>query len=203
MEPAVHAEGERLLERANFLTDFRCRAAPFLGIAIAVTDENLPVTVAVGTTMATDMQDGRDARKGARLLGIPTPPEGAEKDPAADKALVNGITTGLFGRFARQKDFGSMAILGTNIIASQWRDIKMTENRQRVKSNNLDPETLKALPINKLKTALQMSACIIALQSKNRRTRHKALRAFTAGTIIGILGERQYRKHIDTALATD
>jgi len=201
IDEATRAQGEMHIRRAHAYTEFRRCSAPIVGAIVAATDENWLVTIAVAADMATDGLDGRDARKGAKILGIPTSPEGAVEDPKADKALADNLMRGLVSRYLRQKDFGSAAIMGINLGVSHWRDGKMAENRRLIEETGVNSDALKAIPINKLKTATQMAASLAALQSSDKRTRRAAVWAFTAGTLIGVIGERQYHTRVQKLIA--
>jgi len=193
-------KGTAYVERAHGLTQFRSDVSPYIETAIAATEEDLAVTALVAGVMATDGADGYYARKGAALLGVPPSEEGAIKDPEADKQLANVIMRGLIARWCRQRDFGSAAIMAANLAASHWRDKRMSENRVVVTESHLNPQMLKAIPTNKLKTALQMKAGLVAMSSNKGRTRRRALWTFTAGTLTGIAGEYQYRRNVQKLL---
>lgn len=193
-------KGIMYVERAHELTHFRSEVSPYIETVIATTDEDLAVTALVASVMATDGADGYYARKGAALLGVPPSEKGAVEDPEADKQLANAIMRGLIARWCRQKDFGSAVIMAVNLAASHWRDKRMSENRALVTEAHLDPQMLKAIPTNKLKTALQMKASLVAMSSSKGRTRRRALRTFMAGTLTGIAGEYQYRRNVQKLL---
>lgn len=187
--------GEAHIARAHALTEFRRQSAPPVE-AMAAGNGNVLAAVATGAVMTTDAFDGRYARQGAELLGIPTSPEGALEDPRADKAVVDGIMRGLLARYIRQRNYLSALVMGANLAASHWRDGNMAKDRALVEEHGVDSEMLKAISTNKTKAAGQMVAGLAAIGSDNARVRRGALGAFSAATFTGIIGERQYRNRI-------
>ncbi len=187
--------GQHLMARANALTDFRIESAPVLGAIIAATNESWITTAAFGVEAYTDWQDGNDARKGAKILGIVTTIAGAIKDQKADKDLVNNVLLGLTARFIRQDDYTSSAILGANYAVLRWRDKKMAEDRQLALEHGIDP---KAILINKVKTDFLLGgeAILSSPPAKNRLYRTIGLGVLTAGTALGVAGERIFNRRV-------
>ncbi|GEM_PF-5477895 len=189
--------GTLLMDAADALTNFRYHTGPCFDVMIGATDENPVVTAAEAIEVFTEAADGSLARRGAKLLGVPTRPEGAVKDPQADKRFANAIMRGLVVRFIRQKDYTSAAVAASNFVVSQWRDARMAADRQRVQNSRIDPEALKAIKINKTKTALQLTASLAATHYRDRRVRRGALLLMSLGTAVGVAGEYIYRRKIN------
>lgn len=201
--------GEYLMRRADMWTRVRKETSPILGAVIAGTDASWITTVAFIGEVATDTLDGLDARAGAKLLGIETTVKGALADPEADKILVNCTELGLGARFLRSGDYKSFGVLAVNYVVSQRRDNNMAVDRSLAALYGYDP---KAILPNKIKTGFQLTGLgiLVSPKSEDLRWRHLGLGIITAGTVLGIVGQRMYRhrvrnyaaaKHEESALA--
>jgi phosphatidylglycerophosphate synthase len=188
---------------ADALTEFRSKTAPILGVVIAATNENTTLTALTAGSMATDYFDGMAARKGAELARTKTRPEGAVEDPGADKDLVNALAVGLVGRYVRQKRFVSAAVLGLNHLVTQPRDKRMDANRAAIVDHDLDKDKLKAIKINKLKTAGQFGSLLVLMSpaAEQKSVRAKAVAAYSVSTILGLIGEQNVRIDVQRAIA--
>ncbi len=202
-QPERHRHiGNFLVRSANFLTDVRRYTAPILGVAIAMTDENVPTTAALLASEATDAVDGTLARAGAKALNVPTKPDNALRDSEADKALAYSAMAGLAARYMRQRRFGSATLIATNLWATRRRDKVMAEHRAKIGINALDPDLVKAIPINKAKTGLQFASLNVLASPAAESTKHRlrALALLTSSTVVGHIGQKLYSREIERAM---
>lgn len=185
------------------LTNAREQLAPVVGGALALTEPNWPVTAFAALTQLTDMADGRLVRKAAALRGYGIQTDGAEQDPRADRKLTNAEIGGLAIRALRAGDTRAGAVLGANLLVSQWRNTRMEQNRQAIKDNGLDPHELRAIKINKTKMWLQSLALttLASPLSRHKKVRTGALITLSAGTATGVIGERIFRNRVQRLIA--
>lgn len=191
----VTERGEALIRRADRLTHLRATLSPYLGEAVALTDEHWATSGANALMLYSDWADGHKARKGSDMLGIPTTTEGAIKDPKADKIFINSMLGGLASRYVRQGDFLSAGIVGINFVATIIRDRNIAADRTFALSHDLDP---KAIPINKLKMDFQAIGIQVLTTpyAKQAKVRRAALGVLTLGTCVGIYGQRTFRRKL-------
>ena len=185
------------------LTNAREQLAPVVGGAIAATEPNWGVAAFAALTQLTDMGDGYFVRKAAALRGYGIQTDGAEQDPRADRKLTHAEIGGLAIRALRSGDKQSAAVLGANLLVSQWRNQRMEQNRQAIKDNDLHPHELRANKINKAKMWLQ-SLALTTLASplaRHKTVRNGALLTLSAGTATGVVGERVFRSKVQRLLA--
>jgi len=196
--------GQRLQRMADIATDVRSHTAPHLRNLIVFSDENKWTAAGLAAVYSTDFVDGRWARKGAHLQGLEEPKgDGHERDPKADKDLLNNVLAGLALRYLRENDLHSAAIVGVNYLVTQWRDRKMEKYRVNAKEGGLDKKDIKAINTNRAKTLAQGIAvtALTGLSSDNRRARRVALATLSVGTGTGIVGMYQYGRRVRRKLA--
>lgn len=189
---------DRLQDFADSLTHFREKAAPFVGIAIAISAESWPVFAVTAGVVATDLE-GIPVRKADTIRGYHKPTTGAEDDPRADHKLTQAMFAGLTARFVRNGDIHGAVILGVNGLVSRKRDSRMDALRERIKTEELDSDALKANKANKVKMVLQVAGklALISPLSKHRAVRWTGMAATTAGTISGLVGEQAFTKNVE------
>lgn len=194
------SQGLALIEEADRLTQLRYDLSPILGIGLALTDSTVLTSIVSAQLIVTDWEDGKKARQGAELAGTETTLDGAINDPAADRRLSLSSTIGLAARFFRQGNYGGSAIMTANATAGIWRERRMKINRALALEHKLDP---KAIAINKAKFALIMTGNFVlgSPLTKNRTCRRLGFAALSAGTAVGIIGERVFRNRISNAIA--
>lgn len=199
----IQLRGEQLIREANALTAFRAVTAPYLGSWVAASNDTWPTawptTLFTAYELYTDWADGYKARKGSAMRGIETSIQGALDDPRADKRFINSMLGGLSTRYLRQGEFLEAAFVGANLLATIARDKAINDDRDFALNNALNP---KAIPINKLKMDFQAIA-VLALTTpyaKHRRFRRAFLGIMTVGTVVGLYGQRVFRKKLHAQL---
>lgn len=193
VDPATVARAYQLQHRADKLTAFRKNHSDKLGWAIGMTRRNWLTFVGCCYMAYTDLQDGRDAKKAQRMLGVNKPlSNGAVEDPVADKRFRKAVSLGMEVRAAREGDIKTLAVLGLKQDIDKRRDARMAQNRELAeKYTDLG---VGAIQTNRIKTAVEMAGMLLHVSplANNDSVRNAALGMMGASTGIGLLGERQY-----------
>lgn len=199
LSPEQFAHGMARMQFGNRLTALRAIASPFVGASLALTESEYVATGFILGGIYTDYKDGSEARAGAEILGIETTIEGAIADPAADKIMANSLMLGHVIRSLRRMDPVGAVIVAGNYVVTKRRDEQMQHDRDLALEHGVDP---KAIPINKLKFALQMigNTVLSSPFSRNRRVRLIGLSALSGGTAVGLVGERIFRHRVLNAI---
>jgi hypothetical protein len=149
----------------------------------------------------TDFQDGHDAKKAQRLLGVSKPlTNGATEDPEADKKFRAAMLQGIETRAIRERDFRTIAFIEAKKAVDARRDERMAADRKLAKEHGL---STAAIAPNRIKTVLEMGGMLLHVSplANNERVRDLSLGIMAAGTGFGIYGENEYRNTVHDAIA--
>jgi hypothetical protein len=141
---------------------------------------------------ATDASDGRDATQ-ARALNPDAPRTKASlRDPLADKIKFYSGLMGIAVRAVREHDTETAAITAANVVVSGARDLAMHKDRKLAASYGFNTDATQP---NKWKTRLHAGASIALASplSRSKVVRRTALGILSAGTILGVAGQTDYR----------
>lgn len=189
----VAEQARRLQERADSLTAFRKNHSDALGAAIGVTRRNWLTFIGCCYMAYTDLQDGRQAKKAQKLMGVTTPlSNGAVEDPVADKIFRRAVMLGMETRAIHEDDTESLALLALKRRIDTQRDARMAEHRE--KALRFTDIGVGAIQTNRIKTAVEMAGMLIHVSplANNRIVHRTALGVLGVSTAIGLIGERQY-----------
>lgn len=189
-----YERGTNLQATADLLTNIRDKGAPIIGVAIALSNENWPVTAALAALEATDME-GIPARKAAELLDRPPLAENSERDHKADKKLYYCSMGGLLVRKLRQKQYGNATVVAANLVASGLRDYDVSQARKEAKEHG---KNTQAIGINKAKTGVQMVSLDVAVSpfSKNSKVNDFGNVAMITGVVLGLIGAKIFKNRL-------
>lgn len=181
-----------LQRRADIATNFRLVAAVPVGLAIAATEPNWAVTTADVGVWATDATDGRDAGESRRLNPEADRTPASKRDPLADKLKYYAGLVGIGTRAIREHDVETSVVVGANIAVSALRDVAMHRDRKLAKAYKFDTDAIRK---NKWKTRMHAGASIVLASplSQNKIVRRAALGTLSAGTLLGVAGQMEYR----------
>ncbi len=196
-------EAHRLQRRADIATNFRLATAIPVGLAIGATEPNWPVTVLDTVAWLTDASDGHDAGR-ARELAPGLPRTAASfRDPLADKLKYYSGLGGIMARAIRQEDPITGVVVGANMVVSAVRDKAIAHDRQLASAYRKFGVSGDAIGINKRKTQIQgVSSVVLASPlSRSPVVRRVALAGLSAGTILGVFGQRKFRRTIHQQIA--
>lgn len=213
-------EANRLQSKADHITAFRNKYAPYLGTAIALTKPNWATTGLTAHMWYGDRRDGTHAKAAqkemAKITGKIEPlSDGHIKDPEADKKHFWSQLGGIFVRSVIQKDPKTALVTAGVGAATYWRDKKMAETRQFVTDHKLDEpipghESVEGLTIsvaainaNRAKTAGQaISETVVGSPlANNEVVKNYALGGLAASTLLGIVGYREYKQRVQATYA--
>lgn len=211
-EEIIRHRAYRLQSKADRITAFRKKYAPYLGVAIGLTKPNWVTTAATAHMWEGDRRDGDNAKKAqremAKITGKIEPlSNGHIEDPKADKVHFWSQLGGLFVRSMLQKDPKTTVVTVGVGLATLWRDKKMAETRQFVTNHKLDRPihgaeeltiSVAAINANRAKTAGQAisETVLVSPFSNNETVKNLALGGLVASTALGTYGMRQYKRQV-------
>ncbi len=199
-EEAVH-EALRLQQKADNLTAIRKDYSEVVGCAVAVSKRNWPTFLGGCILALTDVLDGRLAKKAQSIVGVNKPlTNGGSEDPSADKILRSSMTNGVTARASREGDLPSLVFFNIKSWADGFRDSRMEHNRQL--ATKYTDIGVSALPINRAKTVLELGGVLLHINpaSEERSVRHFSLALIGLGTVLGLVGERQYAHQVESRM---
>lgn len=201
INPTTKAKAYELQERADRLTAFRMNHSDEIGLAIGSTKRGW-LTFIAGCAMAyTDLQDGRYAKKAQKLLGEKDPlSNGATDDPIADKKFRKAMLQGIRSRALTENDEKTIAVIDIKSKLDEQRDKRMARSRKL--ASDYTDLSLGALPINRAKTATEMTGILIHTSplANNERIRGLALGMLSISSGLGLIGERQYSNIVENEI---
>lgn len=185
----------QLQSKADRLSDFRYDVAPALAAGLVANGRSWQLTALVMGIEVTDAMDGPPARQAAELRGAETSEEGSERDHRADKRLVNYLLGGLGAREAIEGHYLSAGFIALAATANHTRDIRMRQLREEAREQG---KSTKAIPINKVKTGILMTAAAVGssplADKKVGRIIQNGLIGIGVGT--GIIGLKIFERHL-------
>lgn len=209
----IRYRANKLQAKADKITAFRKKYAPFLGVAIAITEPNWATTACSANMWRGDYSDGKYAKQGqkemSKITGKLEPlSNGHIEDPKADKIHFWSQLGGIFVRAARNRDLKTATATAAVGITTIWRDKRMAETRQFVLDNQLHEETVgsekltvsvAAINANRFKTAGQAisETVLISPISENETAKNLALGGLVISTALGIYGYYQYKHRVE------
>lgn len=188
----VLMKAQTLQRQADTNTAVRYHLALPHAVTIAATEPNWPVTIADAALWRTDARDGQLAGQAREFCPeLPRTPWSL-RDPEADKRKYYGGLGGIMIRAAREGDITTAVTVGANIGVSALRDRAMARDRAVANSYGLSED---ATTVNKWKTRVQAGTSVLLASplSRNRTVRRAALVGLSAGTLLGVVGQQQYR----------
>lgn len=191
------------LKVADALCDIRPTQARAVASEITTNSDyyswKLAGTVAVIASL--DKVDGMLARWASNRLGIPTTPEGAEKDQLNDKKWTHTMLGALAARafMNGEKTYGSFVLANQAMI--KRRDQKVTQKRKEAEALGVDAKAQKA---GKAKTFMQ-NLTLTAMTSplaKNKWSRKALVYPMQlASTGLSVYSGRKLIKSLDRGIA--